>query len=132
MKKFFVISVLALSMSGCAAIKDQIPSFWDDNQSASIVSVRQHVENIDCAKPQAPQVMTISQNIRWFQLYSESKGSLQKDVLRVVDPMSKTVADWQSRLDQQAEAPSRAYCEIKKKLLTAQSKLAAQAVLGRY
>lgn len=132
MKRAAMIMIMCVTLTGCAAVKDYIPSFWDDNQSASIVTARLHAENLDCEAAQAPQVFLIAQNLRWFQLYSESKGSLQKDVLRVVEPMSRTVKDWQARLEKQETAPSKAYCEIKKKILIQQAGLAAQAVLGRY
>ena len=129
--KIMAAAVFSMTLTGCASLLDVIPSFWDDNQSASIVNTRLVISNIDCARPQADQVTAVSQNIQWFQLYSESKGRLQQDVLRVVEPMSNTVLDWQRRIRDTGE-PSRAYCESKKKILTAQARLAAQAVLGRY
>lgn len=130
MIKALTTVAVSLALSGCAAL-DIVPSFWDDNQSRAAIDIRLAVEHIDCAQPQQPQVAHLSQQIRWFQLYSESKGRLQKDVLRVMEPMNKTVAEWSQRVSAGKDA-STAYCEIKKKVLTAQSKLAAEAVLGRY
>lgn len=129
--KIMAAAVFSMTLTGCASLLDVIPSFWDDNQSASIVNTRLVISNIDCARPQSDQVTAVSQNIQWFQLYSESKGRLQQDVLRIVEPMSNTVSDWQRRIRDTGE-PSQAYCESKKKILTAQARLAAQAVLGRY
>ncbi len=130
MTRTFTTLCLTIALSGCAVI-DLVPSFWDDNQSRAAIDIRLAVEHIDCSQPQQPQVAHLSHQIRWFQLYSESKGKLQKDVLQVMEPMSKTVAEWSQRVSSGKDASS-AYCEIKKKVLTAQSRLAAQAVLGRY
>ncbi len=69
-------------------------------------------------------------DLRWFELYSESKGWRQADVLRIIKPMQETVEDWYRRsLDAQG---TKGYCEIKKKILQQQSERAAQAVLGRF
>lgn len=122
--------LVAFSLTGCASIVEMIPSFWDDNQSSMMASVRLSAENIDCEQNQYPQAYQLSQQIRWFQLYSESKGSRQKDVLKIMDPISKTVGDWAKRAE--AGEPSKAYCESKKKILQAQTKRAAEAVLGRF
>jgi hypothetical protein len=124
-KAVLIISVLALT--GCATVTNWIPSFWDDNQSASIINVRQKVEQIDCNKDQLGQIESVAREIRWFQMYSESKGMLQKDVLRVVEPMKATADDWVKRGE-----GSKTYCEMKKKILTEQSRKAASVILGRW
>jgi hypothetical protein len=124
-KAVLIISVLALT--GCATVTNWIPSFWDDNQSASIINVRQKVEQIDCTKEQLTQIENVAREIRWFQMYSESKGMLQKDVLRVVEPMKATADDWVKRGE-----GSKTYCEMKKKILTEQSRKAASVILGRW
>ena len=129
MKKLATVLV-ALSLTGCASIAEMIPSFWDDNQSAMIVAVRLSVENIDCEQAQYPQAYQVHQQLRWFQLYSESKGSRQQDVLKIVDPIAKTTSDWLKRAA--ADEPSKAYCETKKRIMQAQTKRAAEAVLGRF
>lgn len=133
MKKFFLIMICAQLLSGCAAlstVKGWIPSFWDDNQSAKIVDVRLRVDRINCDQPQLAQAERIRDDLRWFELYSNSKGSRQADVLRLIKPMQDTVDDWYKRsLDQQG---SKGYCEIKKKILQSQSERAASAVLGRF
>ena len=63
MKRLLVIGMVAL-LQGCATfsfqnIKDQIPSFWDDNQSRSVIDIRQSVEKLNCKEPHAPQVKVI-------------------------------------------------------------------------
>ena len=130
MMKTLATVLVALSLTGCASIAGIIPSFWDDNQSAMIVSVRLSVENIDCERLQHSQALHISQQLRWFQLYSESKGSRQQDVLRIIDPIAKTTEDWVKRAE--TNQPSTAYCETKKKIMQTQTKRAAEAVLGRF
>lgn len=117
-------------LSGCASIKTWIPSFWDDNQSAKIVDVRLKVDRIDCSLDQLPQISTIKDDLRWFELYSESKGWRQDDVRRVIKPMQETVEDMYKR--SQSEQGSKIYCELKKKVMQQQSKRAAEAILGRF
>lgn len=129
MKKLLLISLL-VTLSGCSTIKSWVPSFSDPNQSARIVDVRQSVAQLDCKQDHAPQVKRIKDNLQWFQLYSESKGWRQNDVLQLIKPMQESVDDFYKRsLDKQG---SETYCEIKKKLLTTQSTKAAEAVLGRF
>ena len=109
---------------------NMIPSFWDDNQSARITTVRQHIEQIDCEQPQLPQALQIQSDILWFELYSESKGPRQADVRRLVAPMTESADDWVKR--SREGQGSKGYCEIKKKLLQAQARSAASAILGRF
>ena len=129
MKKFLVILSLA-GLSGCSTVVGWVPSFWDDNQSAKIIDVRQKVENIDCKVPQLAQATTILNDIQWFELYSKSKGTRQNDVLRIVAPMKETTADWAKRSAE--KEGSEAYCNLKKRSLKLQAERAASAILGRY
>jgi hypothetical protein len=133
MKKSIAIAVVALSLSGCSTmstVKGWIPSFWDDNQSAKIVDVRMSVEKLDCTQDQLPQVSKIRDDLKWFELYSQSKGWRQADVLRVIKPMQETVDDMYKRAKEQQG--SKMYCELKKKVMQSQSERAAKAVLGRF
>lgn len=125
MRKLFILAAIALT--GCSTIQSWIPSFWDDNQSRSIITARQQIENIDCALPQQPQVLAIHRELQWFTMYSESKGALQRDVMRLTEPMTETTGAWLKRGE-----GSTAYCELKKRVLTQQAHRAAAAVLGRY
>ena len=125
--KLFTALIIAVSLTGCATVQSWIPSFWDDNQSAYITEARLSVERVNCALPQLPQVLTLSEDLRRFQLYSEAKGTLQQDVLRVIEPMQTTVREWRDRGE-----GSRVYCEIKKKLLAQQGERAAKVILGRW
>jgi hypothetical protein len=126
MNRIFAV-LLLVGISGCAGM---LPSFWDDNQSKKIIDVRQTVAHLDCAQPHLPQAQKIQHQLEWFQLYSESKGYLQQDVLILIKPMQETVNDFVKR--SKTSQGSVAYCELKKKLLINQSATAAKAVLGRY
>ena len=130
MKKLIAIAAISLTVSGCSTVKGWIPSFWDDNQSARIIDVRLRVDSIDCAQPQLPQAEALSRELRWFELYSESKGWRQNDVLKLTAPMKETTDDWVKR--SREKEGSKVYCEMKKKVLVEQSKRAASAVLGRF
>jgi hypothetical protein len=127
MKKLSVVLFLVF-LQGCSTM---LPSFWDDNQSKKIIDVRQSVAHLDCKQAHLPQVQKIRNQLEWFQLYSESKGFLQNDVLAVVKPMQETVEEFYKRSagKDQGSVP---YCEMKKKILIKQSSVAAQAVLGRF
>ena len=126
MRNTIIILSFAL-LSGCSTVKSWIPSFWDDNQSNYIVDARMGAERINCDQLQLPQVISLQTDLRKFELYSESKGFLQKDVLRVVEPIKKSVDEWVQRGE-----GSKGYCAIKKKLLVEQTTRAASVVLGRF
>ena len=130
MRKFIVI-VGVLLLTGCAGIVSKIPSFWDDNQSARIIDARLAVERIDCASADVrAQVGRLRDDLLWFELYSEAKGRRQTDVITLVHPMRETAEDMYKRYtDAQA---SKAYCEIKQRILRAQGQRASEAILGRF
>ena len=125
--KIIASVILTVLLSGCTTLQSWVPSFWDDNQSAYIITARLSVERINCLEPQLTQVQVLAEDLRRFELYSEAKGSLQRDVLRVIEPMQSTVKEWQTRKE-----GSRVYCEIKKKLLTQQAERASKVILGRW
>lgn len=130
MKKI-LITLSIVSLSGCASIVEMIPSFWDDNQSAKIIDIRQSIEKITCEPgTQKNDAESVLNGIQWFKLYSESKGTRQKDVLRIIAPMEETTKDWAKR--SQEKEGSKAYCNLKKKTLKLQAERAAVAILGRY
>lgn len=130
MKKLIAIAAISLTLTGCSTVKGWIPSFWDDNQSAKIVDVRMSIENLDCTKDQLEQVTKIRNDLKWFELYSQSKGWRQADVLRIIAPMQETVEDMYKR--SQTQQGSKMYCELKKKVMQQQASRAAEAVLGRF
>jgi hypothetical protein len=128
--KIFTTIMVTMLLTACVSIPIEIPSFWDDNQSAAIVSVRQAIENINCAEPHAPQAQAVQQKLRWFELYSDSKGSRQQDVLRLVGPMKDTIDDFARRSAE--KQGSKTYCELKKSAMVNQASTVARAVLGRF
>lgn len=129
MKRIFLVLAL-VSLTGCSTVQSWIPSFWDDNQASSITNIRLTVDRIDCDKPQLPQAIQLRDQLRWFELYSRSKGSLQRDVLALTAPIQSTTEDWYKRsLDGQG---SVAYCGIKKKILEQQTERAAKGIMGRW
>ena len=131
MKKLLVIFAFTL-LSGCAGLTGLIPSFWDDNQSAKIISVRLDIERVDCKREQLPQVMKIRDDLAWFKLYSESKGGRQADVIALTTPMIATVEDWHKRVTTEGHKDNPIYCDLKKRVLQEQSQRAAKAILGRF
>jgi hypothetical protein len=129
MKRLILIGCVLL-LSGCSTIQNWIPSFWDDNQSAKITDVRLTVDRIDCSKDQLAQATQLRDQLRWFELYSVSKGALQRDVIKLVKPIQDTTEDWYKRsLDGQGTV---GYCNIKKKILEQQTARAAKGILGRW
>jgi len=117
-------------LTGCTTVKSWIPSFSDPNQSHSIIDLRLAVAQLDCTQPHLAQVRVIRDQITWFELYSESAGWRHADVLSVMAPIRASVDDFYKRsVDQQG---SQGYCEIKKRLLQTQARIAAEAILGRF
>ena len=132
--KNLIVALALISLTGCSAVSglvSKIPSFWDDNQSAKIIDIRQSVEQITCEPgTQAQDAEYILTKVQWFQLYSESKGTRQQDVLRIIAPMEETVKDWKKRSE--TKEGSKSYCELKKRTLRLQASRAAESILGRY
>jgi hypothetical protein len=128
--KTLIASLAFFMLSGCASIVSWIPSFNDANQSAKITDVRQAVDSLDCAKPQYAQVKRIVDELRWFELYSESAGIRNQDVIRIVKPMQATAEDF-ARMVEHKDG-SRVYCDLKKRAMQEQASRAAKVILGRF
>jgi hypothetical protein len=122
--------ILAFVLTGCATVQSWIPSFWDANQSARITDVQLSVDRLDCARDQLAQVSRIRDDLRWFELYSASKGKTQQDVIKLIAPMQQTVEDMYKRNTE--GRGSQAYCELKKRIMQQQAARAAAAVQGRW
>ncbi len=129
MRKLYVLAVIVM-LSGCATVQSWIPSFWDANQSARITDVQLSVDRLNCDADQLSQVSRIRDDLRWFELYSHSKGKLQQDVLKVIAPMQETVEDMYKRNTE--GRGSTVYCELKKRIMQQQAARAAAAVQGRW
>jgi hypothetical protein len=129
MSKLIVLCMIVM-LSGCATVQSWIPSFWDANQSARITDVQLSVDRLNCAADQLIQVTRIRDDLRWFELYSVSKGKVQQDVLKVIAPMQETVEDMYKRNTE--GRGSTVYCELKKRIMQQQAARAAAAVQGRW
>ena len=129
MMKTLILAV-AVMLSGCASVQSIIPSFADTNQTARATDIIFGVETLDCKQPHLPQVEQIEMNILWFQLYSESKGARQQDVLKLIKPLQDTVTDFVKR--SRSGEGTETYCKIKKQIMQTQSKRASEAILGRF
>ena len=131
MKNTLITLIMTLSLGGCASIQALVPSFWDDNQSARVVDIRQAVSAVNCRQPIEPQVQRVITDIEWFKLYSDSKGTRQQDVIRIITPLEETAQDLMTRA--RGTTPvNPTYCEIKKRIMTEQAARAATAILGRF
>ncbi len=129
MKIIFAI-MISVMISGCATVSTWIPSFWDDNQSARIADVRLGIDRLKCAGDQLAQITRIRDDLRWFELYSISKGTLQKDVIKLIAPMQATVEDMYTRNSR--GQGSVIYCELKRTVMQQQAQRAAAGILGRW
>jgi hypothetical protein len=125
-----LILTLTLMLTGCATVQSWIPSFWDVNQSARITDVQLAVDRLDCAADQLIQVSRIRDDLRWFELYSTSKGAVQQDVIKLIAPMQATVEDMYKRNTE--GKGSTVYCELKKRIMQQQAARAAAGIQGRW
>lgn len=121
---------IALMLTGCASVQSWIPSFWDANQSARITDVQLAVDRLDCAGDQLSQVSHIRDHLEWFRLYSRSKGAVQQDVIKLIAPMQETVEDMYKRNTE--GRGSKAYCELKRRVMQQQAQRAAAGIQGRW
>jgi hypothetical protein len=88
------------------------------------------VDQLDCARPQHVQAVAIQRELRWFELYSQSAGIRNQDVIRIIKPMQETVGEFVDRTkDRDA---SKVYCDLKKRAMQEQAARAAGVILGRF
>lgn len=120
-----LILTIVLSLSGCALV-DKIPSRWDVNQAKVTTDLRQITHNFDCKGDQQAQLKTIANQVQWFDLYAESKGT--KDVAKLTATMSATVKEFQDR----PQPVSPLYCDLKRKIMIQQADIIAKTVQGRF
>jgi hypothetical protein len=103
-----------------------IPSRWDVNQAKVTTDLRQATHNFDCKGDQRAQLKTIAEQVQWFALYSESKGT--KDVANLGKTLQATVKEFQDR----PQPVSPIYCDIKRKLMIQQADIIAKTTQGRF
>jgi hypothetical protein len=124
-----LISILvAVSLVGCSSIMELIPSRWDVNQAKVVTDLRQTAINFDCKLDQQSQLITLANQVQWFDLYAESKGT--KDVAKLTKTLSTTVNEFKDRLNKGPVSP--VYCDMKKRLFVQQTDIIARAVQGRF
>ena len=128
--KNLIVALTFFMLSGCATVVSWIPSFNDPNQSQKIIDVRMSVDQLDCARPQHAQAVIIQRELRWFELYSESNGVRNQDVIRIIKPMQATVGEFVDRT--KAQDASKVYCDLKKRAMQEQAARAAGVILGRF
>ena len=120
MKLILTISALLL-LSGCS----HIPSFWDDNEALLAADIRFAVTQIKCERPYQSKVENLKDKVDLLAIYSDSKGS--SDVGEIITIMKETTDGFYEDNSQ-----NEFFCNMKKRLLTDQSKHVAQAIMGRY
>jgi len=129
MKRLLLIALLALS--GCSTLsdlKDQIPSFWDGNQSVVVTDMQQLTRHIDCTTDLKPQLHDLFMRVEWYDLYANTKGT--KDMAKLDQVMLTTIKEFQDRASAGPISPM--YCDMKKKILIQQADIIAQTVQGRF
>jgi hypothetical protein len=119
-KMKIIIFSIALLIGGCS----MIPSFWDDNEAYAVAKIRHSVDVIDCDSNYVPQVNVLVSDIRFLQLYSESKGS--QDLSEMISPMMKTAKGLQKM------TVNETFCRLKKKQLVKQSAIIADSAMERF
>lgn len=119
---------MVLALAGCSAITDQIPSFWDANQSAVITDIQQMTRHINCNADLKPQLHVLFMRLEWYDIYAATKRT--QDMVKLGQTMLITVKEFQDRTAQGPVSP--AYCDIKKKILVQQADIIATTVQGRF
>ena len=123
--KTLILALLTLSLSACS-LMDEIPSFYDDNESKAIIDLVHSIESLDCSSDSVKQqVETINDDLQWLMTYTELKGTNDVySVLMIVDSTMATLI--------KNETISQPYCEIKRKNLLLQTNSAAKAIFRRF
>jgi len=124
----FALFLVAFGLSGCSSIVDRIPSRWDPNQSISITNIQQTTRHLDCKSDLKPQITVLQNQIEWFEIYSQTKGT--KDVLKLISTLSDTTKELADRVS--AGEVSPVYCNLKKKILVEQANIVADTVQWRF
>ena len=116
------------ALSGCSTIKDQIPSFWDGNQSVIATDIQQKTRHIDCTADLQPQLHDLFMKVEWYDIYATTKGTA--DMAKLDKTMLETIKEFQDRSEKGPVSPM--YCDMKKKILVQQADIIATTVQGRF
>jgi hypothetical protein len=120
--------LIVLILTGCATVKNMLPSKWDDNQAKVAIDIRQDAIHFDCTGDQKLQLTQIAKDVEWFELYAQSKGT--EDVAKLNTVFFNTVKEFQERV--KAGPVSPMYCDLKRKIMIQQSEIIAKAVQNRF
>ena len=127
MKKLIAV-VAFLSLTGCASIREMIPSGWDANQAKVITDIQLEVRHFDCKADLAPQVDQLARDVEWFDIYAKTKPT--RDIAKLTGTITDTVNELKDRV---AKGPvSPLYCDLKKKIIQQQVDIIAKSVQGRF
>lgn len=125
LKKIALISALIFTLSACS-ITD-IPSFYDDNESAGVIDVVFAVKDLNCESHFAKnQVEKVYREYLWLEILVQLKGS--DDIGELLQPFERTLIGLYDKRDKMTVK----YCELKRTSLLKQSEMVAIAILGRY
>lgn len=123
--KVLIGAMFAVVLSGCS-ITEEIPSFYDDNESKQIINVVMAVDSLDCSSHFVNnQLDTIQYEYAWLKAYSRAKGSV--DIIELIEPFENTLAGIVSKKTLNVN-----YCRLKRDSLYKQSTRIADAIMGRY
>ena len=128
MRRFFLASAFALTISGCASIQDMIPSRWDVNQAKAITDIQLEVRHFDCKADLKPQVDQLAKDVEWFDIYAKTKPT--RDIAKLTGTITDTVKELQDRVNKGPVSPL--YCDLKKKIIQQQTDIIAKSVQGRF
>jgi outer membrane biogenesis lipoprotein LolB len=127
MKKLAVVTIIVL-LTGCSTLKDYWPSRWDVNQSKAVTDLQQTTRNFDCKGDIAAQAKTLSLQVEWLDIYSQTKGT--RDVVQITSIMKDTTKELQDRIAKGPVSPM--YCDLKKKILIQQADIIGTTIQGRF
>lgn len=127
--KTLITLLLAVSLTGCAAISNLLPSKWDPNEVAAVTDLRFDIRKVNCESPEAalPTLQKLVDKKDWLWMYSESRKN--KDVLTLIRPFNETLDDLHTRAKN--GKMSKAFCNGKLVILTTQSDAISRALQSR-
>ena len=139
MFRALVLSLALITLSGCAAISNLLPSGWDDNEMMMIVNLQYDIRRIECpANPEVgeehvttPEVWYSIERV-WAQkekLWYYAQATRHTDVIELVRPFSASMEGLYSQARE--GVLRRPYCVNKVVILTKQADAMAEALATR-
>lgn len=119
--KVIATALIALSLSGCAAV-DTVKKYWprdhDDSMFVTLVDLSIKIEQVDCEKPDWSQAVLLSERLA---RYTEWRNDPQKDNMKGL----------YNHTQKMASGGSKTFCEIGKKTAGQRIQAAKNAWGGR-